>query len=819
MSRFREAIPRDGPTFPEVSLRAQPYYSPLEAVQDYQNGTKLYRENPQTIENGRIDRNGYDYKDESVDVLYRNSRRQFANWEAKDILDAGLGGPRKSRKSEFDRSGSSEDKELEKAFKSPESLKRRSESCERCAGSSRSRNGGSRSKDRENGRQYGARSDRDLERSMDVQDRYPGLPIRPRFGHSKDEGGDKGVPDTWNNARIDRLHESDMERSRSRDREREDHSKGPSKKRIGVQDVEEDRKEVFEPWHNSRIEKFYDEDRDRRSYDIREDRETNRSANSHELLKGSPPVKRFGRSKDEGKDIDALESRHVSRIDRYREEDLDEPRGSIEERSSDRIRSMIERLRLRDDETARETSDRKDHEKGSWTKLMERSRARSCGRARSTADRIPSIDREIDERGPVDQGRKSMDPKENGRKSSIARTFEVDRERIESPSRDGRNLQDRGSFRRKQRSRDVGYSKTNCAIGKDDSSPRIGQWQFGRCDGQDRADRRTSDEVDPIDSGRSIEKDHLKDPAKRRSYSCEGSLDDFDVRIQKYERSGFRKDSEPVRRSSFKDRTSETRRKGSLKSKDRERSSKKESRHSRPLSPPKINDLEIREDPKDLKTRPTLSTKDWHESNRQFAARYIKDHSLIQDRIDPEDPDEDPESPSKRDFRSFGKGPKPMNYDPDEVPADRNEVLQDIGSRRRGTSCQDRNGTTTIKIRTAFSEDPAGNERRRRRRPRAEAILGRRGRYEEDGEADEDEDDDEEDFRRSRKDRLHGRRLAPSRTPWEYLEGGVRITDLEEGQPCLQCGETCPGFSPHSWRETTTEGSSEGFIIPDAARR
>ncbi|XP_044010898.1 prickle planar cell polarity protein 3 isoform X4 [Aphidius gifuensis] len=32
----------------------------------------------------------------------------------------------------------------------------------------------------------------------------------------------------------------------------------------------------------------------------------------------------------------------------------------------------------------------------------------------------------------------------------------------------------------------------------------------------------------------------------------------------------------------------------------------------------------------------------------------------------------------------------------------------------------------------------------------------------------------------------------------------VCITDLVDGQPCLQCGETCPGFSPHIWRKNCT---------------
>ncbi|XP_034941042.1 four and a half LIM domains protein 3 isoform X5 [Chelonus insularis] len=37
-----------------------------------------------------------------------------------------------------------------------------------------------------------------------------------------------------------------------------------------------------------------------------------------------------------------------------------------------------------------------------------------------------------------------------------------------------------------------------------------------------------------------------------------------------------------------------------------------------------------------------------------------------------------------------------------------------------------------------------------------------------------------------------------------FDEKSVQITDLEDGQPCLQCGETCSGFSPHTWRKNCT---------------
>ncbi|KAG8198196.1 hypothetical protein JTE90_015294 [Oedothorax gibbosus] len=43
------------------------------------------------------------------------------------------------------------------------------------------------------------------------------------------------------------------------------------------------------------------------------------------------------------------------------------------------------------------------------------------------------------------------------------------------------------------------------------------------------------------------------------------------------------------------------------------------------------------------------------------------------------------------------------------------------------------------------------------------------------------------------------------KTPLEiYEETGVLVREVDEGQPCLNCGDECPGFRPHMWRTVCT---------------
>lgn len=33
-----------------------------------------------------------------------------------------------------------------------------------------------------------------------------------------------------------------------------------------------------------------------------------------------------------------------------------------------------------------------------------------------------------------------------------------------------------------------------------------------------------------------------------------------------------------------------------------------------------------------------------------------------------------------------------------------------------------------------------------------------------------------------------------------YAQTGILVLEIDEGRPCLSCGEKCSGFRPHQWR-------------------
>ncbi|XP_076753220.1 four and a half LIM domains protein limpet isoform X9 [Xylocopa sonorina] len=261
-------------------------------------------------------------------------------------------------------------------------------------------------------------------------------------------------------------------------------------------------------------------------------------------------------------------------------------------------------------------------------------------------------------------------------------------------------------------------------------------------------------------------------------------------------------DYDSERKGTFKERDSLSKRRGSPRSKSYEVEDKRAGRHSRPLTPPKREEPECREEPKD---REEFDSKSWHENNRIFAVKYLRENTRY--RTNPEGRSEIERDPSpemgmveyggrKHSNEGFGNEiedakqscakPEPYNY----------------GS---GDHVRDRNGATIIRIR---SSPETAVERRRRRRPVQDVHAGRRRRYEpeDEEESDEDEEDDHRQRGGSRGDGFApGRGVpTPSRRVWNYREGGVQITDVEEGQPCLQCGDTCTGFSPHTWRKNCT---------------
>ncbi|EZA61021.1 hypothetical protein X777_08233 [Ooceraea biroi] len=266
-----------------------------------------------------------------------------------------------------------------------------------------------------------------------------------------------------------------------------------------------------------------------------------------------------------------------------------------------------------------------------------------------------------------------------------------------------------------------------------------------------------------------------------------------------------------ARASSFKEREVSSKRRVSLRNRGREALEKKpDSHYARPLSPLNKDELELspREDnfAKDTKG---FCNKAWHESNRMFSAKYLREHSKL--RNAPEGRLET--SPERgfsilQDSRAGAIEASANNPDEDRFGT-RGGIDSGDGGSPRFSPIRDRNGATIIRIRS--SEDPGGAERRRRRRPAQEVSAAvRRRRYEDENNDEDSEDEAEDRWRRTRRDGgvLPGRSggdtggggTTPSRTIWNYREGGVLITDVEEGQPCLQCGEACPGFSPHTWR-------------------
>ncbi|XP_035742462.1 trichohyalin-like isoform X2 [Vespa mandarinia] len=256
---------------------------------------------------------------------------------------------------------------------------------------------------------------------------------------------------------------------------------------------------------------------------------------------------------------------------------------------------------------------------------------------------------------------------------------------------------------------------------------------------------------------------------------------------------------------------------------------KKLEKHSRAFTSGRV-DEDIKENFQETKDRKDF----WRESNRLFAAKYLKENgrgrrteggilgkenngSLVEGAYEEDEGDES-EIEQEDSIRTNGR----------RIPDNR-----DFDS--KGRIARERNGTTIVRIRPNISE----NSRRRRRmqdfglerRKRCDVSSQRYDSDEESGEEGEKEDqrkeeekdkkkvmpivkDDEDADNEQRLDSWRGTRRdglipgiphgsTPSRRLWNYREGGVLITDVEEGQPCLQCGDVCPGFSPHIWRRVS----------------
>lgn len=228
-------------------------------------------------------------------------------------------------------------------------------------------------------------------------------------------------------------------------------------------------------------------------------------------------------------------------------------------------------------------------------------------------------------------------------------------------------------------------------------------------------------------------------------------------------------DEEIVKTNSFKERDAMFSKKPSASSRSRNRDAfdEKSDKHLRSLTPPKKDEPELSQEDNNAKNSKNFCAKSWYESNRLFSAKYLRDHSKLQNPAEARvDVDVSPEY-------GFSKEKDP---DEDNLQLETRDRIDSGDGESQRFSTRERNGATIIKIR---SEDPGAIvERRRRRRPAQELCVVRRRRYEDDdGDSDEDEDDDRR--RRTRRDGgiLPGRGggnaggATPSRTIWNYREG------------------------------------------------
>lgn len=239
-----------------------------------------------------------------------------------------------------------------------------------------------------------------------------------------------------------------------------------------------------------------------------------------------------------------------------------------------------------------------------------------------------------------------------------------------------------------------------------------------------------------------------------------------------------------ARASSFKERDVPSRRRVSLRNKGREALDRKpDSHHVRALSPLNKNESELSSREDNSKDAKDFCSKAWHESNRTFSAKYLREHSKLRNAQEGrlEASPEQGFSILLQDSRSGAIEASTSDLGDDRFGT-RSRIDSGDGGSPRFSSTRDRNGATIIRIRS--SEDPSNAERRRRRRPAQEISAAvRRRRYEDENDDEDSEDEAEDRWRRTRRDGggvLPGRGsggdagsggATPSRTMWNYREG------------------------------------------------
>jgi len=236
-----------------------------------------------------------------------------------------------------------------------------------------------------------------------------------------------------------------------------------------------------------------------------------------------------------------------------------------------------------------------------------------------------------------------------------------------------------------------------------------------------------------------------------------------------------------ARASSFKERDVSSKRRSSLRNRGREVfDSKPDSHHARPLSPLNRDEPELscREDDS-IKDTKDFCSKAWHESNRTFSVKYLREHGKVRNAAEGRLEASPERGYSILQDTRAGAIEAPANDPEEDRFGSRGRSDPVDGGSPRFSSTRDRNGATIIKI--CSSEDPAESaERRRRHRPAQEvSAVVRRRRHEDENDYEDSEDEAEDHWRRTRRDGglLPGRGgggaggATPSRTIWNYREG------------------------------------------------
>jgi len=308
--------------------------------------------------------------------------------------------------------------------------------------------------------------------------------------------------------------------------------------------------------------------------------------------------------------------------------------------------------------------------------------------------------------------------------------------------------------------------------------------EFGRISYKDRdgdSDRRKNSFKDKEDFSRACYQDYENNIDRKTANDRYIEFGKISFKTQDDElrtASPFKaEDHETVARaSSFKERDVSSKRRSSLRNRGREGlDSKLDSHHARPLSPLSKGEPELsRREEDSIKGAKNFCSKAWHESNRTFSVKYLREHGKVRNAAEA--------SPERgysilQDTRA-GAIEAPANNPEEDRFGSRGRIDPVDGGSPRFSSSRDRNGATIIRI--CSSEDPDSAERRRRHRPAQEvSAMVRHRRHEDEKDYEDSEDEAEGHWRRTRRDGglLPGRGggdaggATPSRTIWNYREG------------------------------------------------